>query len=163
IGDHPEPLRSCAVAGLRISILIVCHRHVALLAGCLESLRRNLNGAVDVETIVLFNGTPEAEREQVRDLLEADRIIVSPVNLGFGRGLPPGSRRYDYLREVDYVSACSLLVRRATFEQLGGFDERFFPGYNEDVDLCLGIRRLRQRVLYQPRSVVVHHESQTGA
>jgi len=82
--------------------------------------------------------------------------------LGVGRGLPADSRRYNYLREVDYVSACSLLIRRSTFERLGGFDQRFFPGYNEDIDLCLGIRRLGQRVLYQPRSVVIHHESQTG-
>lgn len=207
-----------------------------LLAGCLESLQRNLNGAIATETIIVFNGTPEAEREGVRELLGSSEVIVSPVNFGFGggnnraaasargeylvllnddveiqpgwleplvetadahpdagavgsrilhpdgslqeagsvvwsdgssigvgRGLPRGSHRYDYLRQIDYVSACSLLVRRATFERLGGFDERFFPGYNEDVDLCFGIRRLGQRVLYQPRSVVVHHESQTGA
>jgi GT2 family glycosyltransferase len=221
---------------VRVSVLIVCHRRVDLLARCLQSLRRNLGDAVSSETIVLFNGTPEADRERVRDLLRGAVTLVSSVNLGFGggnnraaaqaqgeylallnddvevqpgwleplvetaerhgdagavgsrilhpdgslqeagsvvwsdgssigvgRGLPPGARRYDYVREVDYVSACSLLVRRSTFEQLGGFDERFFPGYNEDVDLCFGIRRLGQRVLYQPRSVVVHHESQTGS
>jgi O-antigen biosynthesis protein len=230
-----HPLRSCAVGAVRASILIVCYRHVELLADCLESLRRNVSDAVPSETIVLFNGTGERQRERLREALESARVITSPVNLGFGggnnrasahargeylvmlnddaevqpgwleslvetadrhpdagavgsrilnpdgslqeagsviwsdastlgvgRGLPEGSTRYSYLREVDYSSACSLLVRRRTFERLGGFDERYFPGYNEDVDLCLGICRLGQRVLYQPRSVVVHHESQTG-
>ncbi len=220
----------------RASILIVCHRHVDLLLRCLESLQRNVSGAVAAETIVLFNGTPEADRGGARRALADGRVIVSEVNLGFGggnnraaeaargeylvmlnddaevqpgwlealietgdehpdagavgsrilhpggwlqeagsvvwsdastigvgRGLPPGSRRYEYLREVDYASACSLLIRRETFERVGGFDQRFFPAYNEDVDLCFAIRRLGQRVLYQPRSVIVHHESQSGA
>ncbi len=220
----------------RVSILIVCYRHVELLTRCLESLQRNANGTIPTETIVLFNGTPEADRGIARQALAGTRVIVSQVNLGFGagnnraaeaasgeylvmlnddaevepswlqalvetaekhsdagavgsrilhpggwlqeagsivwsdastlgvgRGLPPGSRRYDYLREVDYASACSLLVRRETFERVGGFDGRFFPAYNEDVDLCFAIRKLGQRVLYQPRSVVVHHESQSDA
>jgi O-antigen biosynthesis protein len=219
----------------RASILIVCHRRVDLLVGCLDSLRRNVTDEVAAETIVLFNGTRGTDREHVRPALRDVRVLVSAVNLGFGggvnraaaqaageylvmvnddvevepgwleslvatadvhpnagavgsrilhpdgtlqeagsviwrdgstlgvgRGLSAGSRRYDYLREVDYASACSLLVRRETFERLGGFDERFFPGYNEDVDLCLAIRRRHQCVLYQPRSVVMHHESRSG-
>ena len=125
--------------------------------GWLESLVETADhdpaiGAVG-SRIVLPDGT----------LQEAGSIIWSDAStLGVGRGLPHNLHRYDYLRDVDYASACSLLVRRTTFERLGGFDERFFPAYNEDVDLCLGIRRLRQRVVYQPRSVVVHHESQSG-
>ena len=219
----------------RASILIVCHRRVDMLVGCLESLDRNPTDEISSERIVLFNGTPEADRELARQAVRGARVIVSSVNLGFGggnnraarvargeylvllnddaivepgwlealvatadahsdagavgsrvllpdgtlqeagsiiwrdgstlgvgRGLPAGSRRYDYLHEVDYASACSLLVRREVFEQIGGFDERYFPAYNEDVDLCLTIRKRRQRVLYQPRSVVVHHESVTG-
>jgi O-antigen biosynthesis protein len=222
-------------AAPRASIIIVCHKRIDLLADSLGAVRNSLSGEVSAEIILLFNGTPEADRERVRPFFGDARVIVSEVNLGFGggnnraaalargeylvmlnddaepragwlealvgtgdrdenvgavgsrivlpggmlqeagdliwsdgstlgvgRGLPADSHRYEYLREVDYVSACSLLVRRSTFERLGGFDERYFPAYNEDVDLCLGIRSLGQRVLYQPRSVVVHHESQTG-
>ncbi len=220
----------------RASILIVSHRQVDKLVRCLASLRRQVSTEVSYETLVLFNGTPVADRERVRPRLGADTIVANGVNLGFaagnnrlaglargellvflnddtevqpgwlealvetadahpgaeavgsrilhpdgslqeagsvvwrdgstvgvGRGLAAGSRRYDYLRDVDYVSACSLLVRRSTFERFGGFDEQYFPAYLEDVDLCLSIRAHLGRVLYQPRSVVIHHESQSAA
>lgn len=76
-----------------------------------------------------------------------------------GRGPPPATRRYGCLRPVDYCSGASLLVRRSTWNLTGGFDEDYFPGYYEDVDLCLAIRRHGQQVLYEPRSQVVHHVS----
>lgn len=42
--------------------------------------------------------------------------------------------------QVDWVYGSFMLMRRSTFEQLGGFDEGFFM-YYEDVDLCLRLRR----------------------
>ena len=60
--------------------------------------------------------------------------------------------------DVDYCSACSLLVRREAWDAVGGFCEDYFPAYYEDVDFCLSIRALGYRVLYAPRSRVRHHE-----
>jgi hypothetical protein len=60
---------------------------------------------------------------------------------------------------VDYCSAASLLVRRTTWESVGGFDEGYFPGYYEDVDLCLAIARHGQSIVYEPRSRARHFES----
>lgn len=64
-------------------------------------------------------------------------------------------------REYQAVTAAAVLIRRATFDALGGFDEDFWNGY-EDVDLCFRIRARGERVVYEPRAVIVHHESQSG-
>ena len=69
--------------------------------------------------------------------------------------------RYDWARRVDSCSATSLLVKRSTWDEVGGFDESYFPAYGEDIDLCLGIGALGQQVWFQPLSVV-HHAGPTG-
>lgn len=75
-----------------------------------------------------------------------------------GRGLPGDTHRYRYLRQVDYCSAASLLVRRSAWLDAGGMDPGYHPGYCEDVDLCFAIQEQGARILYEPRSLVCHHE-----
>jgi GT2 family glycosyltransferase len=69
-----------------------------------------------------------------------------------------GKPQYNRLREVDYCSGASLMVRRDLFERIGGFDRQFAPAYWEDTDLCFSIRKLGFRVMYQPASMVIHFE-----
>ncbi len=76
----------------------------------------------------------------------------------FGRGDDPNDPKYNYVREVDYVSGASLLVRRDLFARLRGFDEAFAPAYCEDADLAFRLRAAGFKVLYQPLSRVVHWE-----
>ena len=63
--------------------------------------------------------------------------------------------------EYQVLTAACLLIRRTAFETAGGFDEGYWNGY-EDVDLCLRLGATGGRLVYQPKSVVVHHESQSG-
>lgn len=80
----------------------------------------------------------------------------------YGRGDDAERPAYNFVREVDYGSAAALLVRRALFERVGGFDRRFAPGYWEDADLCFALRALGYAIVYQPASKVVHFEGQTA-
>jgi GT2 family glycosyltransferase len=75
---------------------------------------------------------------------------------GTGAGV---AHRYDWARRVDYCSGASLLIRKSTWIELGGFDETYFPAYFEDVDLCLRIQELGQQVWLQPLSRVWHIKS----
>ena len=76
----------------------------------------------------------------------------------YGRDGDANEPEYGYVREVDYCSAASILVRAADFARLGGFDERYAPAYYEDTDLAFRLREAGLRVYYCPRSVVIHQE-----
>jgi len=69
--------------------------------------------------------------------------------------------QYDNVRDVDYVTGAALAIRRSLLEEVGGFDEDYFPAYYEEVDLCLKVRRAGLRVIFVPTAVLVHHESPT--
>ena len=55
-----------------------------------------------------------------------------------------------------------MLVPRAVWDAVGGFDERYAPAYYEDTDLCFAVRERGLKVVYQPAAVIVHHEGATA-
>ena len=69
---------------------------------------------------------------------------------------------YNFVRDVDYCSGALLATPRALFEQLGGFDPAFAPGYYEDTDYCFKLRDKGYRVLVQPEATVIHMEGGTA-
>lgn len=62
------------------------------------------------------------------------------------------------VRNYSAVTAACMMMRRAVFEELGGFDEqRFAVAYN-DVDLCVRALRAGYRNVVTPHAVLKHHE-----
>ena len=55
------------------------------------------------------------------------------------------------------IASANMAIRRSAFELVGGFDEQFDVG-GEDDDLCLRLHRLRPGAVlrYRPRAVVAH-------
>jgi len=80
----------------------------------------------------------------------------------WGRLKDPADPRFNYARQVDYCSGASIVVPRALFEGLGGFDTQYTPAYGEDSDLAFKIRSLGLSTVYQPLSQVVHFEGVTS-
>ena len=64
-------------------------------------------------------------------------------------------------RRYQVVTAAAMLVRRSVYDEVGGLDEGYWNGY-EDVDLCLSIGAAGYTIMYEPTSVVTHHESASG-
>jgi hypothetical protein len=66
-----------------------------------------------------------------------------------------GGWKRDSVREVDIVTGCLLLAPRALWQELQGFDTRFFM-YGEDADLSFRARALGYRPAITPDAVVTH-------
>ncbi|MEH6470958.1 MAG: glycosyltransferase [Halopseudomonas sp.] len=101
---------------------------------------------------------------QDRDFTRADLNIKRfPSLLDFAQGFLCGANpaAYDKLDiaeplEVDWASGAFLLFRADLYQQLGGFDGRFFM-YLEDVDICRRARdQFGERLLYLPQFNAVH-------
>lgn len=60
--------------------------------------------------------------------------------------------------EVDFVTACGVLMARDCIEQVGLFDERFFM-YYEDLDYCLRAQAAGCRLIAVPRATMWHRVS----
>jgi len=57
------------------------------------------------------------------------------------------------------VTAACMVVKKDKFEHVGGFDGACFPVAFNDVDLCLKLGKAGWKSLYEPRAVLIHHES----
>lgn len=66
-----------------------------------------------------------------------------------------GSWPRDTVREVDIIVGCFLMIPRALWDELGGFDLRYFM-YGEDSDLSLRAQKLGYRPMLCPDAQIMH-------
>lgn len=65
-------------------------------------------------------------------------------------------------RNVDWVSGACFLIERRLYQQVQGFDERFFL-YIEDADLGKRIRQLGYKIHLTSQASIIHHLGQSVA
>jgi len=61
---------------------------------------------------------------------------------------------------VDAVSGSFMMVRKETFEQVGGLDESYFM-YGEDLDWCYRIRQAGWRIFYVHSTQIIHYKGES--
>jgi GT2 family glycosyltransferase len=125
--------------------------------GALEALR------------AVFDRFPDCGAVGPRFLYPDGRVqesgaMVSPCGIATQRGkfLAQSNTIYTRTEPVDYVSAACVMLRRETFDEVGGFDLIWDPAYYEDTDLGLKIKLLGKRVYYCPDAAVIHIENATS-
>jgi GT2 family glycosyltransferase len=65
------------------------------------------------------------------------------------------------LQNFDAVTAACLLIKKADFITVGGFDAINLKVAFNDVDLCLKIRQQNKKIVYCPDAILYHHESKS--
>lgn len=139
-------------AAARGEILVFLNNDIELTPGLLARIPRALSDpGVGVAGARIVGAA--GQLQEAGSLLFRDGSAA-----GLGRGQDPTLPIYLAPRDVDYVSGCFLCVRRALFEEMGGFDELFSPGYYEDTDFCLRVRGRGLRVAYDPSLTIYHYE-----
>ena len=63
--------------------------------------------------------------------------------------------QFTQIGDVDWISGCAILVRRAVVEQVGMLDERFFY-YWEETEWCLRAREGGWRIIQVPQARIWH-------
>ncbi|MEP2473697.1 MULTISPECIES: glycosyltransferase family 2 protein [Rhodobacterales] len=66
-----------------------------------------------------------------------------------------GGWQRDTVREVDIVVGCFLLIKRSLWNELDGFDLRYFM-YGEEADLCLRAAKQGYRPAITPDAQIMH-------
>lgn len=96
-------------------------------------------------------------------LNDAGGLVFSDTPWRYGMNdTNPMAPQYNTRRAPDYASGACLLVRKSMFDAVGGFDDIYAPAYYEDTDLSFAFRAHGWRVLYEPRSNVIHVEGGTA-
>jgi O-antigen biosynthesis protein len=148
-------LRTCNEAAqlARGEFLLLLNNDTQVSPGWLDSMLAMFDARPDVGAVGSMLIDPDGRLQEAGSIIWEDG-----TGWNYGRGDDPALPVYNYVREVDYCSAASLMVPRALFAELGGFDEAFAPAYCEDSDLAFRLRARGRKVLYQPRSRVIHFE-----
>jgi GT2 family glycosyltransferase len=58
--------------------------------------------------------------------------------------------------EADQLSGMCMVFKKTLTDQIGGFDERYFPGYFEDTDFCIRAQ-IAGKKLWVANDVFIHH------
>lgn len=68
--------------------------------------------------------------------------------------------RYSFMMETDYATGCCLCISYTDFEKLNYFDTTFNM-YCEDVDLSIRAKKMNRKIVYSPKSIILHSVSQS--
>jgi GT2 family glycosyltransferase len=84
------------------------------------------------------------------------RLVESPLNGRYRAERQPDAAPFP----IDHPLGAAMLIRRAVYEQVGGFDEGFFM-YAEEVDWCRCIRAAGWEIWQVPAACIVHLAGQS--
>ncbi len=109
------------------------------------------NVAIVGPKLVMINGTTQASVKRLPTISGAFREFVLGVKNAYSEYIPQS----DQPLEVECVYGAAILIKKDFFENLGGFNEKYFL-YYEDIDLCKRVKKLGKKIYYYPGVTLRH-------
>ncbi len=165
-------------------ILIENEDNLGFVEGNNVGIKKVINKEKDCYFFILNNDTvvdpdcldvlvSEAEKDKNIGIVGPKVYYFDPPNMIFSAGAMINLKNFNiYHRhdreidkedekkpvEVDYISGCSLLIKKDVIEKVGLMDPRFFI-YFEETDWCFRTRRAGYKILYIPTCKIWHRVS----
>jgi GT2 family glycosyltransferase len=149
-------------AAVPCAAVLVLNPDTRLTKGCVPALAAALQQpaiGIAAPRVTDPNGALEMSLRREPTLLRAIGLNALKVPL-FAEYVGRRSE-YDAPHLVDWALGAVLLVSRACFDAVGGFDETYFL-YSEETDFCLRARDLGYATRYEPSAVAIHVGGQSG-
>lgn len=146
-GNHLLVLNPDVILSAPVSRVLVEYLETHPDVGVVGGLIREENGAVQASARRFPDLTTALAGRTAWLTRVAPRNVLSRRNLQTAAASEP--------QRVDWVTGAFMLIRRDTFDAIGGFDERFFM-YWEDADFCRRAATAGWTTMYNPSVSVVH-------
>lgn len=158
------------VMGLNVGFGAGCNRGVDELGACDQILFINQDATVDRTALEALSTrlakTPRLGAVSPLIVTQHGRVWFAGGKLN--RSLARLTRPYfgstdDPVDPIDpdWLNGCAMLVKRQAWDDVGGFDERYFL-YWEDVDLSIRLRRSAWEIAIVLEAVVTHIRGREG-
>jgi GT2 family glycosyltransferase len=157
--------RACNVGARHSSgdFLLFVNPDVLPTGGLIDGMLGQMTSDAEIGCIGVRHEFPDGSLQWSTDDLPSlanDVLHLSPLHLlpGFRRSASRYRRwsAHDEDADVGWVNGACFMMRTATFEVIGGFDERFFL-FAEELDLCHRVWKAGYRVRFLASPVVIHH------
>lgn len=102
---------------------------------------------------------PESKRSVPNAVRSFDKLF-NPIKKNGRKSYYRDDIPEQAVAEVDILTGANLMVLKAVYEQVGGFDERYFM-YGEDIDFCYTVLNAGFRNYYYGRYAILHHKGKS--
>lgn len=109
------------------------------------------NAGIVGPKLIMSNGQTQPSVRKLPSVLGAFKEYILRSKNAYSEYVPTGDKPI----KVEMVYGAAMLIKKDLFDQVGGFDEKFFL-YYEDADLCRRVRKLGKKIYYYPKVSIKH-------
>lgn len=117
----------------------------------LSFIEGHLDAGIVAPTLIQADGSLQPSVRRLPTLLGAFQEYYLGIKRAYEAYVPGGKTPI----VVESVVGAGMMMRRDIFNQVDGFNSKFFM-YYEDLDLCRTVRKLGLKIYYLPQVEIVH-------